>query len=177
MQKAPVACLVAQRMPHDLPSQKQCCESACLAASPLHEDVCVLDATKEQSTLPARVLASFLTHPFLLRNARERQSGVQNVLFPKGGAYLIANSSLYEAQFRKIRAHKNKIGASTPSLLKSPEPPLKGEILWAWGFFSRKNQKIPGAHKIGAAISGLRIAGGKILDMRIFLTNPEEIFS
>ena len=28
---------------------------------------------------------------------------------------------------------------------------------------------MPGAHKIGAAISGPRIAGGKIMGMRIFL--------
>ena len=38
------------------------------------------------------------------------------------------------------------------------------------GFSSRKNQKMPGAHKIGAAISGPRIAGGKnFADTRIFL--------
>ena len=29
---------------------------------------------------------------------------------------------------------------------------------------------MPGAHKIGAAISGPRFAGGKIADMRLFLT-------
>ena len=46
-------------------------------------------------------------------------------------------------------------------------PPLKGGILWAWGFCSRKNQKIPGAHEIGTAISGPRIAGGKIADLPV----------
>ena len=65
--------------------------------------------------------------------------------------------------------HKNKIGTSTPPLQKRPRTPLKGGILWAWGFSSKRNQKIPGAHKIGVAISGPRIAGGKITDMRIFL--------
>ena len=61
------------------------------------------------------------------------------------------------------RAHKNKIGTSTPppsKKLRTPPPPLKGGILWAWGLSSRKTQKIPGGHKIGAAISGPRIAGG-----------------
>ena len=29
------------------------------------------------------------------------------------------------------------------------------------GFSSRKNPKMPGAHEIGAAVSGPRIAGGK----------------
>ena len=44
------------------------------------------------------------------------------------------------------------------------------------GFSSTKNQKMPGAHKIGAAISDPRIAGGKILDMRIFLIWGIEMF-
>ena len=35
---------------------------------------------------------------------------------------------------------------------------------------SRKNQKMPGAHKIGAAISGPRIAGGNFMDIRPFLS-------
>ena len=64
--------------------------------------------------------------------------------------------------------------ALPPPLLNKPTthnpPPKKTEkILWAWGFSCRKNQKILGAHKIGAAISGPRIAGRKITDMRIFL--------
>ena len=65
-------------------------------------------------------------------------------------------------------AHKNKIGTSTP-LLKNPRTPPKGGILWAWGFSSRKNQKMPGAHKIGAAISGPRITGGNFMDTTFFL--------
>ena len=32
------------------------------------------------------------------------------------------------------------------------------------------NQEMPGAHTIGAAIFGPRIADGKITDMRLFLT-------
>ena len=34
------------------------------------------------------------------------------------------------------------------------------------GGFQQKEPKMPGAHKIGTAISGPRIAGGKIMDMR-----------
>ena len=64
------------------------------------------------------------------------------------------------------RAHKNKIGTSTPwgppPKTRAP-PPLKRGVLWAWGISSGKNQKMPGAHKIGAAISGPGIAGGKIM--------------
>ena len=68
------------------------------------------------------------------------------------------------------RAHRNKIGTSTtPPFKKSPEPPLKGGILWAWGFSRRKNQKIAGAHKIGAATPGPRIAGGKLRRWGFFL--------
>ena len=41
------------------------------------------------------------------------------------------------------------------------------------GFSSRKNPKMPGAHKIGAAISGPRIAGGNFMDITLFLRNAE----
>ena len=37
------------------------------------------------------------------------------------------------------------------------------------GSFQQKEPKNPGAHKIGAANSGPRIAGGKIMDVRLFL--------
>ena len=67
-------------------------------------------------------------------------------------------------------AHNNKIATSTPLLKRPRTPPLKGGILWAWGLSSRKNQKMPGAHKIGAAISGPRITGGNFMDTTLFLT-------
>ena len=53
-------------------------------------------------------------------------------------------------------AHKNKIGTSTPPPSKKTQtpPPQKEEFYGHGGFPSRKNQKMPGAHKIGAAISG-----------------------
>ena len=72
-------------------------------------------------------------------------------------------------------AHKNKIGTSTPPSKKKTQnpPPSKGGILWAWGFSSRKNQKMPGAHKIGAAISGPRITGGNFMDTTFFLNEND----
>ena len=39
------------------------------------------------------------------------------------------------------------------------------------GLFQQKEAKIPAAHKIGAAISGSRMAGGKITDRRLLLIN------
>ena len=50
------------------------------------------------------------------------------------------------------RAHKNKIGTS---------PPPQNEEFYGHGFFLQKERIFPGAHKIGAAISGPRIAGRK----------------
>ena len=41
------------------------------------------------------------------------------------------------------------------------------------GVFQQKEPKMPGARKIGAAISGPRIAGGKITDARILQTEPK----
>ena len=58
------------------------------------------------------------------------------------------------------RAHNYKIGTSLPPPPKTENNlPPEREFLWAWSFSCRRNQKIPGAHKICAAISGPRIAG------------------
>ena len=46
-------------------------------------------------------------------------------------------------------------------------PPLKRGT---WRFSCRKNAEIPGAHKIGAAICGPRIADKNFMDARIFLS-------
>ena len=58
------------------------------------------------------------------------------------------------------RAHKNKIG--------TPPPPKKGEF-YGHCFSCRKNAFFPGVHKIGAPISGPRIADTNFTDTRIFL--------
>ena len=66
------------------------------------------------------------------------------------------------------RAHKNKISTS-PAPQSKITPPLKRGILWTWRFCCRKNTEILGAHKIGAAISGPRIADKNFTDTRMFL--------
>ena len=64
--------------------------------------------------------------------------------------------------------------ALPPPLSRNPTPPPpKRKNFMGMGFLSRKNQKMPGAHKIGAAISGPRIAGGKFLDMTFFLNRED----
>ena len=76
--------------------------------------------------------------------------------------------SLSEHVFQKNpRAHKNKIGTPPP---KPKIPPLKQGILWTWRFSCRRNTEILGAHKIGAAISGPRIADKNFTDTSIFQT-------
>ena len=64
---------------------------------------------------------------------------------------------------------KIKLALPPPPSRKTQHPPLEGGILWALGFSSRKNQKMPGDHKIGSAISGPRIAGRKIMDTTLIL--------
>ena len=65
------------------------------------------------------------------------------------------------------RAHKNKIGTPPP-----PNPPPKKEEFYGHGFSCRKNALFPGVHKIGAAISGPRIADTNFTDTGIFLNTP-----
>ena len=68
---------------------------------------------------------------------------------------------------RNPRAHKNKIGTPPPKNPKYP-PPLKRGILWTW-LFLQNGRIFPGVQKIGAAISGPRIADKNFMDTRIFL--------
>ena len=62
------------------------------------------------------------------------------------------------------RAHKNKIGTPPPP----KTPPQKSGILRTW-FFLQKERIFPGVHKIGAPITGPRIADTNFTDTRIFL--------
>ena len=65
--------------------------------------------------------------------------------------------------------------APSPPPPKTPTPPLlKRGTMWEWGLSSRKSQKMAGAHKIGAAISGPRITGWKIADLRLLLNKFRE---
>ena len=64
-----------------------------------------------------------------------------------------------------------KIRSALPPLSPKPKipPPLKRGLLWTWRFSCRKKTEILGAHKIGAAISGPRIADKNFTDTRNFL--------
>ena len=68
---------------------------------------------------------------------------------------------------RKIRA-PIKIKSALPP--PPPKPPLKKEEFYGHGFSCRKNAFFPGVHKIGAAISGPRIADKNFTDTGIFLS-------
>ena len=66
------------------------------------------------------------------------------------------------------RAHKSKNRHFPPPQKPKIPPPLKRGILWTW-FFLQNGRIFPGVHKIGAAISGPRIADKNFTDTRIFL--------
>ena len=71
---------------------------------------------------------------------------------------------------KNLRAYKNKIGIPPPPPKnpKHPPPPKTRTILWTQVFL-QKERIFPGAHKIGARISGPRIADTNSTDTRIFL--------
>ena len=71
------------------------------------------------------------------------------------------------------RASGSKIGTSTTPPPKNRNPP-KTRNFMGMGVIQQKERKIPDARKIGAAISGPRIAGGKILDIKVFLPRKGE---
>ena len=74
------------------------------------------------------------------------------------------------------RAHKNKIGTSPPP--PNPNyPPPKTRNFMDTGFFLQKERIFPGVHKIGAAISGPRIADTNFTDTRIFLRQGQMMMS
>ena len=56
-----------------------------------------------------------------------------------------------------------------PKTQNIPPPPPSKEEFYGHGFFPAERTHFPGAHKIGAAISGPRIADKHFTDTRIFL--------
>ena len=69
---------------------------------------------------------------------------------------------------RKSPTYKNKIGTSTPRpFQKKNQHPTKTRNFMGMLVLQQKKPQMPGAHKIGAAISRPRIAGRKISDMRL----------
>ena len=81
----------------------------------------------------------------------------------------------YRQSQKNPRAHKNKIGIPPPPKTQNtpPPPPKKRGILWTWVFL-QKERIFPGVHKIGAALSGPRIADTNFTDTRIFLTKRRD---
>ena len=74
------------------------------------------------------------------------------------------------------RTHKNKIGTSPPPPNPKYPPPPKTRNFMDMAFPAERTQFFPGVHKIGAAISGPRIADTNFTDTRIFLilNKPQE---
>ena len=138
---------------------------------PQHSGVSALKALIAQVTailtLDASLLAQRSTRFSLviktLRVARlQNEIGMSDICF----SYV---------RLRKILA-PIKIKSALPP--PPPKPPLKRGILWTWVFL-QKERIFPGAHKIGAAISGPRIADTNFTDTRIFLIGvpPWSLFS
>ena len=73
---------------------------------------------------------------------------------------------------RKIPApiKMGSLAALPPPPCKPKCPPPNEEFCRKWRFSCRKKAFFPGVHKIGAAISGPRIADTNFTDTRIFLT-------
>ena len=72
------------------------------------------------------------------------------------------------ARVRKIRA-PIKIKSALPPPPQTQIPPPKTRTFMDMGFFLQKERIFPGVHKIGAAISGPKLAGKNFTDTRIFL--------
>ena len=93
-----------------------------------------------------------------------------------GGAFYrpLPNRAMFKSPrcstslLRKIRA-PIKIKSALPPPPPPKKTPQKRGILRTW-FFLQKERIFPGVHKIGAAISGPRIADTNFTDTRIFLT-------
>ena len=88
-------------------------------------------------------------------------------------------SQTWVPKFRKIPAPiKIKLAVPPPTLLKRPRTtPLKRRSFMGMGVFQQKEPTIPGAQKIGAAISGPRIAGGKFCGHEVFFPDTCKMMS
>ena len=75
--------------------------------------------------------------------------------------------------FRKIRAPIKIKSALRPP--PPPNPPPKKEEFYGHRFSCRKNAFFPGVHKIGAAISGPRIADTNFTDTGTFLICTKKV--
>ena len=85
LQAAPEACLAAQQMPHHLPSQKRCCESACLGSVPAATKTCVF-WTRGKCKAPCLQESSqaFTPPPFPSQCQRTPERGAKRTSPPGG---------------------------------------------------------------------------------------------
>ena len=124
-------------------------------------DDCAIPHKRKQARKSFAILSLQASRDMKSIAAGPLRSGGQKV--PQGPKSRKFQSNLNQ---KNPRAHKNKIG--TPPPPQTPPPPNCG-ILWKWVFL-QKERIFPGVHKIGAAISGPRIADTNFTDTRIFLT-------
>ena len=81
--------------------------------------------------------------------------------------------SFFRIILAPIKKNRHLIGTCPPPPPPKRPSPKKRGFLWAWRFSCRKRAIFPGAHKIGAAISGPRIAGKNFYGDEDFLTFGE----
>ena len=88
-------------------------------------------------------------------------SRIQEILLRNYNPHILPKSW---GKFMSVRIHAAPQNIPIKAKLA---PLLERGILWAWRFSCRTSKK-SGAHKIGGAISGPRIAGRKITDISSF---------
>ena len=66
------------------------------------------------------------------------------------------------------RPLKIKLALPPPPSKRPQHPPKNEEFLILWGFPAERTKKCQAPHKIGAAISGPRIARGNFMDITFF---------
>ena len=98
------------------------------------------------------------------------QNGLRPWSFGGGGRGFLSRNC-FSPNFRKILAPIKIKSALPPPPPQNPiyPPPQKNEEFYGHGFSCRTDAFFPGVHKIGAAISGPRIADKNFTDTRIFL--------
>ena len=113
-----------------------------------------------------------------LRLPSQRQKSIASKIERKNSKYaaiaIAATEGASKIQLRKIPAPiKVKSALPPPEKNQNTPPAPKRGISWTWRFSCRKNTEILGTHKIGAAISGPRIADKNLTDTRIFLIDED----
>ena len=107
------------------------------------------------------LLYPFPLPPFLLGRGSANLRGIARYFAILWGPKMITQAFCQ----KNPRALKTQNRHFTPPPQKKKN---KTTNLWVWKFSSRNNQNISGAHKIGAAISGPRVAAEQFTDIRLW---------